>query len=320
MTQPQADSSRIAVLIPCHNEALTIGKVVADFRRALPEASIHVYDNASSDDTSRLAREAGAVVGFEKRKGKGFVVSRMLQEVDADIYLMVDGDDTYPADRARDLVEPIRSGRADMVVGNRLIEYSGGSFRPLHVFGNQLVIRTINLIFDARVHDVMSGFRAMSREFVDQVPIVSKGFEIETEITLQALYRSFIIEEVPVPYGERPKGSFSKLNTVRDGIRVLVKIVDIFKAYRPLLFFFLLSAVVAAFGALLGFWPVLQLFVLGQRGPLSTLIVAVAIELVAVVLLCSGLVLDSINHHFREVTQLVLRDKRSTSSRSGTGG
>jgi len=309
------ESPRIAILLPCFNEVLTIAKVVGDFKEQIPESTVYVYDNNSTDGTDEIALKAGAIVRHEKRQGKGFVVNRMLDEIDADVYLMADGDDTYPADRARDMIAPILDGRADMVVGNRLVTYGDHSFRPLHVFGNQLVVRSINVIFGSTVHDVMSGYRAMSHEFVNKIPIISKGFEIETEITLQALYRNFVIEEVPVAYGQRPTGSFSKLHTIRDGFRVLLKIGDIFKAYRPLLFFFLIAGFVALAGLILGSIPILEFIRTGRILHFPTAILAAAIEIVAVILLGCGLILDSTNHHFREVSQLVLKAARGAHSR-----
>lgn len=307
---PLPSSARVAVLVPCYNEALTIEKVVRGFREALPFARIYVYDNNSTDETAALARAAGAIVVREKRQGKGFVVRSMFRDVEADVYVMVDGDDTYPPERVHDLVRPILEDRADMVVGNRLMQYGGHSFRPLHVFGNRLVVQTINLIFGSRLRDVMSGYRAFSRELVKGVPIVSGGFEIETELTLQALYRGFVLREVSVAYGERPDGSFSKLNTYRDGARVLLKIFNIFKAYRPLLFFSLLAAVAALTGLLLGSVPITEFLTTGKILRFPTAILAAALETVAVILLLGGLILDSVNQHFRELSQLVLAARR----------
>lgn len=301
---------KVAVLIPCYNESVTIAKVVSDFRRELPDATIYVYDNNSSDDTAVQAREAGAIVVRERHQGKGFVVGAMFSDIDADAYIMVDGDDTYPADRVRDMLAPVISGDADLVVGNRLVEYQDGAYRPMHVFGNRLVVSAINIAFRSALCDVMSGYRCFSREFVQAVPIVSRGFEVETELTLQALYRRMVIREIPVQYGKRPEGSFSKLSTVRDGIRVLIKIVDLFKAYRPLFFFGLIAAMVALVGLLLGSVPVVEYFQTGLVHRFPTAILAASLEIVALVFLSCGIVLDSINHHFREISRLVLQSAR----------
>lgn len=298
--------ARIAILIPCYNEAVTIEKVILDLKEQLPDAQIYVYDNNSSDDTADLARSAGAVVVSEKKQGKGFVVRSMFRDIDADVYVMVDGDDTYPASRVLELVQPVLDGKADMVVGNRLVQYGDQSFRRLHVLGNRLVVRTINAIFGSRLKDVMSGYRAFSREFVKSVPVVSRGFEIETELTLQALYRDFVIHELPVVYGKRPEGSHSKLRTFRDGTRVMVKIVDICKAYRPLLFFALLAGVLSLLSLTLGALPMGEFLSTGRIEHMLTAVLASGVGIIAVMTVLVGLMLDSINHHFREQAQLIL--------------
>ncbi|HVX13118.1 MAG TPA: glycosyltransferase [Pirellulales bacterium] len=308
---PDTFRPRIAVLIPCYNESVTIAKVVQDFRRELPNADIYVYDNNSSDGTDEIALHAGARVVREKRQGKGFVVASMFRDIEADAYVMVDGDDTYPANRVRDLLQPVLESRADVVVGNRLVEYEAGSYRPLHVFGNLLVVKAINFIFKSKLSDVMSGYRCFSREAVRTLPVVSRGFEVETELTLQALYRNLVILEIPVNYGKRPEGSYSKLSTYRDGAKVLRKIFDLFRAYRPLLFF---SAVAIAFGGTglaLGSIPVVEFIRTGKILHFPTAILAAALEVMALVSATCGLVLDSINHHFRELSQLVLQAPRA---------
>ncbi len=301
---------RVAVLIPCYNEALTIGKVVSDFRRELPDAAIYVYDNNSRDTTAELALAAGATVVKERRQGKGYVIQAMFRDVDADAYIMVDGDDTYPADRVHELLAPVLAGEADLVVGNRLVEFEQGSYRGLHVFGNHLVVKSINFIFKAQLHDVMSGYRAFGRRLVDSVPAISRGFEVETELTLQTLYRNLLIVEVPIHYGARPEGSFSKLSTFRDGAKVLLKIVDIFKAYRPLLFFGVIGLVIALLGLGLGSIPIRDYLATGKVARFPTAILAAALEIMALVSITCGVVLDSINHHFRELSTLVLQGRR----------
>jgi glycosyltransferase involved in cell wall biosynthesis len=305
-----AGPMRVAVLIPCYNEALTIAKVVGDFRRELPDATIYVYDNNSRDNTAEIARAAGATVVKERRQGKGYVIQAMFRDVDADAYIMVDGDDTYPADRARELLAPVLAGEADLVVGNRLVEFEQGSYRGLHVFGNHLVVKSINFIFKAQLHDVMSGYRAFGRRLVDSVPAISRGFEVETELTLQTLYRNLLIVEVPIHYGTRPEGSFSKLSTFRDGAKVLLKIVDIFKAYRPLLFFGVIGLFLALLGLGLGSIPIAEYLETGKIARFPTAILAAALEIMALVAVTCGIVLDSINHHFRELSTLVLQGRR----------
>jgi glycosyltransferase involved in cell wall biosynthesis len=304
-------SPRIAVLIPCYNEAPTITKVVGDFRRELPDATIYVYDNNSRDGTADLARAAGATVVTERRQGKGFVIQSMFRDVVADAYIMVDGDDTYPADRVHDLLRPVLAGEADLAVGNRLVEFEKGSYRGLHVFGNHLVVGTINFIFKAKMQDVMSGYRAFSRQLVLSVPAISRGFEVETELTLQTLYRDLLIVEVPIHYGTRPEGSFSKLSTFRDGAKVLLKILDIFKAYRPLLFFGVLGLLFAVTGLALGAIPIHQFIVTHRIAAFPTAILAAALEIMALVSISCGVILDSVNHHFREAAQLVLQRPRT---------
>jgi glycosyltransferase involved in cell wall biosynthesis len=306
-----AATPRIAVLVPCYNEAVTVTKVVTDFRAALPTATIYVYDNNSTDATAELARAAGAVVVREKRQGKGFVLQAMFMDIVADYYVLVDGDDTYPADRVQELLAPLYAESADMVVGTRLQQFGGKSFRPLHIFGNRLVVGVINFIFGAKLGDVMSGYRAFNRHFVRSIPLVSKGFEIETELTLQALYRNMVVREVPVPYGERPAGSFSKLSTFRDGFRVLLKILDIFKAYRPLLFFTLVGGLFGGVGLALGSVPIWEYWETGLVKRFPTAFLAASLEIIAVVCVGIGLILDNFNHHFRELSNLVLRSQQN---------
>lgn len=233
--QTEKKGNRIAVLIPCYNEALTIGNVVRDYRQALPDADIYVYDNNSTDETARLAREAGAIVRPEPRQGKGNVVRTMFRDIEADCYLMVDGDDTYPASQAAALCAPVLEGRADMVIGDRLSStYFTENKRPFHNCGNMLVRRCINMFWKRgrQIEDVMTGMRAMSPLFVKSFPILSQGFEIETEMTIFSLANNFRIASMPIQYRDRPEGSFSKLSTFRDGFRVLKTIAVLFKDYR----------------------------------------------------------------------------------------
>ena len=264
---------KIAVLLPCYNEALTIEKVVKDFRKELPEAEIWVYDNNSSDGSAELASAAGAKLRRVRQQGKGHVVRRMFQEVEADIYVMVDSDDTYPADEVHKLIAPIVAGEADMVNGDRLSStYMTENKRPGHNFGNTLVCTLIRVLWGERVHDVMTGYRAFSRLFVKSCPVLAQGFEIETEMTLHTLDKRMSLVEVPIQYRDRPAGSFSKLNTVQDGIRVLKTIFNLFRFYRPEMFFGVIGTGLLLVAAGL-FVPVLvEFFRTGQvpRHPTAT--------------------------------------------------
>ncbi|MBN2562456.1 MAG: glycosyltransferase [Phycisphaerae bacterium] len=237
MPQPGEQTPRIAILVPCYNEAATIAKVVEDFRREIPEATIYVFDNNSTDGTGEIARQAGAVVVREKKQGKGHVIAAMLEKVHADYYVMVDGDDTYPADRVRDLLAALLAEDADVVVGKREAVDQAGAYPRFHVFGNWLVRTLINVIFRARLRDIMSGYRAFTREVAMNLPVIAYGFDVETEMTLQYLYHRWVIREVPVAYRERPEGSESKLNTFQDGLRVIFRILNVFRSYKPLTFF-----------------------------------------------------------------------------------
>ena len=229
---------KIAVLIPCYNEAKTIAKVVKDFKAALPEATIYVYDNNSTDHTDVIAKEAGAIVRYETQQGKGAVIRSMFRDIDARCYLMIDGDDTYPAKNAAQMVKPVLSGNADMVVGDRLSStYFTENKRRFHNTGNKTVRGLINFLFKNDVRDIMTGYRAFSYLFVKTFPVLSRGFEIETEMTIHALDKNMHIENVVVDYRDRPEGSESKLNTVSDGIKVLRTIFRLFKNYRPMMFF-----------------------------------------------------------------------------------
>lgn len=243
----------IAVLIPCFNEAQTVGKVVKDFRRVFPDAAIYVYDNNSTDGTPARAEEAGAIVRYEYVQGKGNVIRRMFQEIDADCYILADGDDTYPAQAAPAMVRSVLERQADMVVGDRLSStYFQENRRPFHNLGNRLVRASINHVFHSNIRDIMTGYRAFSYRFVKTFPVLSKGFEVETEMTIHAISMNMAIENVIVDYRDRPSGSQSKLNTLSDGRKVLMTIFDLYRIYRPLQFFsllalLLLSAAVAAF-------------------------------------------------------------------------
>lgn len=252
---------KIAVLIPCYNESLTVAKVISDWKQALPEATIYVYDNNSTDGTADIARAAGAVVRHEYQQGKGNVIRRMFREIDAEVYLMVDGDDTYPAECAREMVDLVLYKQADMVVGDRLSStYFTENKRPFHNFGNSIVRLSINTLFHADIRDIMTGLRAFSYEFVKTFPVLSSGFEIETEMTIHALDKNMKIDNVVVPYRDRPTGSESKLNTVQDGIKVLCTISTLHRNYKPYSFFGLITAVLILLSAIF-FIPILITYI-----------------------------------------------------------
>ena len=297
--------TRVAVLVPCYNEAATVERVVRDFRAQLPEAQVHVFDNGSTDGTGELARAAGAHVHLVPTRGKGSVVRAMFREVEADAYVMVDGDSTYPADRVHALLAPVIEGRADMVVGTRLAQFGDASFRPLHVFGNRLVLRTINASFNADIADAMSGYRAFSRRFVKTMPVLSQGFEIETEMTLHALQHRFPIHEVEVPYGARPEGSASKLRTFHDGARVLRTIGNLYKHYRPLAFFGGLALLLLLVSLVAGILVTVEFLEYGQVVGVARAVFSVACGILGVIALATGLILDTVNRRARELYVLL---------------
>ena len=320
MTAPDTalpfDPSRVAVLIPCYDEEATVAKVVSDFRRELPGARVYVYDNASSDRTAELAAAAGAIVVPEPRRGKGNVVRSMLRDVEADCYLMVDGDDTYPAEAAAALCAPILSGGADMTVGDRL---SNGSYarenrRAGHGFGNGLVRAAIRWIYGYGFDDVMTGYRAMSRPFVKTFPVLSRGFQVETELSIHAVDRGWRILDVPVEYRDRPEGSVSKLDTVGDGLRVIAMIGTLFKDYRPLKFFGLAAALLLALALALGLPVVAEFAATGLVPRLPTAVLAASLLLLAALSLVCGLVLDTVAKEGRRRWELevyrVLEEER----------
>ena len=285
---------KIAVLIPCYNESKTVEKVVSDFRRVLPDATVYVYDNNSTDGTAELAAGAGAVVRHEYQQGKGNVMRRMFREIDAEAYILVDGDDTYPAEAAPEMVAAVTGRQADMVVGDRLSStYYTQNKRPFHNFGNDLVRFCTNHLFGGKIKDIMTGYRAFSYQFVKTYPVLSRGFEIETEMTIHALQRNMQVENVVIDYRDRPEGSESKLNTYSDGFKVLGTIARLFKNYRPFSFFGILAAILAVFG--IGFMiPVLgEYFRTGLVPRFPTLIVCCFVLVAALLLFISGIILSS---------------------------
>ena len=287
---------QIAVLIPCYNEALTIGKVIDDMKRELPEAALYVYDNNSSDGTGDIARSHGAIVRTESRQGKGNVVRQMLRDIDADYYVMIDGDDTYPADRVRDLLKPLEDGLADHVVGDRLSNgtYGEENKRAFHGFGNDLVRWLIRVLYGFEFHDVMTGYRAFNRPFAKTLPVLSPGFEIETELSIHAVDKRWRIAQIPIEYRDRPEGSVSKLNTFSDGMKVLRMIFTLFKDYKPLGFFTVLALVSFVIGLCLGIPVIVEFYATGLVPRLPTALLAVSFCGLAALFLVCGLILDTV--------------------------
>lgn len=299
--------SKIAVLIPCYNESQTIRKVIQEYKEALPEADIYVYDNNSTDHTDEIAREAGAIVRYEYRQGKGNVVRSMFRDIDADCYLMIDGDDTYPAENAREMVDLVLNKGVDMVIGDRLSStYFTENKRPFHNSGNRIVRYLINKLFNNEVRDIMTGYRAFSRLFVKTFPVLSKGFEIETEMTIHAVDKNFLLEEIPVTYRDRPEGSESKLNTFSDGFRVLHTIATLFREYKPFKFFMLVAAVLWLIA--LGFFvPVfIDYLQTGMVLKFPTVIVCGVVATVGTLMWICGIILEVMVKKHRQLYELML--------------
>ena len=299
--------SKIAVLIPCYNESKTISKVVSDYKHALPTADIYVYDNNSKDDTDKIASEAGAIVRYERRQGKGNVIRTMFSEIDADCYIMIDGDDTYPAENAAEMCRLVLEEKVDMVIGDRLSStYFEENKRPFHNFGNSLVRGLINKLFHANVKDIMTGYRAFSKPFVKHFPVLSQGFEIETEMTIHALDKNFYIKEVPVKYRDRPEGSVSKLNTYSDGFKVLKTIVRLFKEYKPFFFFNVVAAIFLLI-ALILFIPVFNEYLQTGLVPrFPTLIVSGMLALLGFMFFFCGIVLDVVAQKHKQLFEILM--------------
>ena len=299
----------IAVLIPCYNESQTIDKVVKDYKKVLPEADIYVYDNNSSDHTDEIAKKAGAIVRYEYRQGKGNVIRTMFRELDYDCYLMIDGDDTYPAENAREMCDLVLSGKADMVVGDRLSStYFKENKRMFHNMGNVVVRWFINTIFKNNIKDIMTGYRAFSYDFVKGFPILSKGFEIETEMTIHAVDKNFKIVEIPVQYRDRPAGSESKLNTISDGIKVLRTIGRLFEEYRPALFFNIIASIFFIL-FLIAFLPVvIEYFKTGSVPRFPTLIVSTLLGVITIVMWITGVILEIIAKKHKQLYELYMNN------------
>ena len=290
------NNEKIAILIPCYNESLTIKKVINDFQRELPEADIYVYDNNSTDNTYEIALNEGAIVKKEPRQGKGNVIRQMFFDIEADYYLMVDGDDTYPAEYAQELITALREERADMVIGDRLSNgtYFNENKRAFHDFGNNLVKNSINRLYQANIKDVMTGYRGFNRMFVKSFPVMSPGFQIETEFTIHALDKRFKLVEIPIDYRDRPEGSESKLDTYSDGMKVLLTILKMFKDYKPLLFFSVFSLIFFLFGLVFGV-PVINEFIrTGFITKIPSSVLATGLMVFSLLLLITGLILDTV--------------------------
>jgi glycosyltransferase involved in cell wall biosynthesis len=296
---------KVAVLLPCYNEEVTIGKVVRDFRSALPTADIFVFDNNSSDNTTAIAREAGAIVFQSPKRGKGNVVQHMFRIIDADIYVMADGDDTYPADMAGELIRVLDEADAGMVVGTRLKNHERGAFRASHEFGNKLISKLIALLFSSSVTDVLSGYRVFRESFVRTLHLRSGGFEIETEITLQAIVKNLVIKEVPIRYADRRAGSISKVNTFSDGLQVLKSVFLIFKDYKPLVFFSCMSILCFVLGLVAGWYPIVDYLTTRYVSHVPLALLAAAFEILAVMFLGIGLILNAIKRFHVESQELV---------------
>ena len=303
---------KIAVLIPCYNEELTVEKTVSDFKHVLPNADIYVYNNNSKDRTKELALKAGAIVKDEYRQGKGAVVRSMFRDIDADVYIMVDGDDTYPAEEVEGLITPVLEGKADMVIGDRLSStYYTENKRPFHNFGNSLVKGLINFLFKSDLNDIMTGYRSFSKKFVKCMPVMSDGFQIETEMTIFALTNNMQVVNVPITYRDRPEGSESKLNTYSDGFKVLLTLFNLFKDNRPFLFFGSISIVIFIIGLLIGI-PVIDEFIkTAYITKVPSAILAAALMLNAFLMFSVGIILDAIKNQKRYLFECHMNDVMS---------
>ena len=310
---------KIAVLIPCYNEELTIEKVVKDFKRELPEADIYVYDNNSKDKTAEIAKKAGAIVRREYRQGKGNVVRTMFREIDADIYVMVDGDDTYPAEFVHKLIEPVKNDEVDMAIGDRL---SNGTYQQeikknFHEFGNNLVRGSINVLFNNKLKDIMTGYRVFNKMFVKNMPVMSPKFELETEMTLFALDKKFRIKEIPIVFRERPEGSESKINTVSDGMKVIKTIIKMFKDHQPLKFFTIIAVVLFIIGIIIGIPVLVEFFNTHYITKVPSAILATGIMTLSVIVGQCGVILHTIVKQHRESYELNLLRYQQNESHKG---
>ena len=297
---------KIAVLIPCYNESKTIEKVVKDYKKVLPNAEIYVYDNNSIDNTDEIAKNAGAIVRYEYKQGKGNVIRSMFRDIDADCYLMIDGDDTYSAKHAKEMCDYILSGQADMVIGDRLSStYFKENKRPFHNFGNVLVRKLINTLFKSNVKDIMTGYRAFSYAFVKTFPVLSKGFEIETEMTIHSLDKNLLLKEIPIEYRDRPEGSVSKLNTFSDGFKVLKTIARLFKEYKPTVFFSIFGFVFFIISLIFGIPVFADYFKTGLVPRFPTLIFSGFMLMISVLSFICGIILEVVVKKHRQLFEYV---------------
>lgn len=299
---------KIAVLIPCYNEETTIEKVIKDFRKELPEADIYVYNNNSKDKTKEIAKRNGAIVVDEYKQGKGNVVRSQFRDIDADLYVMVDGDDTYPAEFVHQLIEPVKNGEADMAIGDRLSNgtYQKENKRHFHEFGNNLVRKAINVLFSTKLKDIMTGYRVFNKRFVKNMPVLSPKFEIETEMSLYALDKKYIIKEIPIVYRDRPEGSASKLNTVSDGIKVIKTIARMFKDYRPFRFFGIIALILFLLGLIIGIPVIVEFVKTSYITKIPSAVLATGLVLLSAVSFQSAIILDTITRQHREDYELNL--------------
>ena len=301
--------SKIAILVPCYNESLTIKKVVSDFKAALPEADVYVYDNNSKDNTYEIAKNAGAIVEKECRQGKGFVIQSMFRDIEADFYVMVDGDDTYPAESVIKLIETAQEFNVDMVVGDRLSNgtYEKENKRGFHNFGNSLVKRLVNFFFKSDLKDIMSGYRVFSRKFVKNYPILVGGFQLETDMTIFALDKKFLIKEVPIEYRDRPSGSVSKLNTFSDGFKVLMVIFNLFRYYRPFFYFTSFAILFMILGLVIGIPVIIEYAEIKYITKVPSAILASGLMVLSVLSFISGVILDAIKRLGNEMFELNMK-------------
>jgi glycosyltransferase involved in cell wall biosynthesis len=301
------DRPRIAVTIPCFNEEVSIGKVVRDFQRALPGVQIIVFDNDSTDNTAKIAQQSGACVIRERRRGKGNVIRAIFDKVEADFYVLVDGDDTYPAEEVGKLLTPVQDGQADMVIGTRLDNYTKESSELLHSIGNRVLLKILNLCFHTDLSDILSGYRVFSREFVKNVPLFSTGFEIETELTIQALMREFHIMEVPITYRARPQGGKSKIKPFRDGYRILSTILIFTRDLRPMLFFPVLSLLFIIGALIPGFRVIQEYLQTGLIRYLPSAILATGMVILGILFFIAGFIIHTLNRRFNEINLVLKR-------------
>jgi len=308
---------KIAIMVPCYNEEQTIEKVIMDFKKELPESEIYVYDNNSKDKTFEIAKQNGAIVKKEYRQGKGNVVRSMFMDIDADIYVMVDGDDTYPAEFVHELIDPIITGEADMVIGDRLSNgtYKNENKRAFHNLGNFMVKTLINKLFSSNINDIMTGYRSFDRGFVKSMPVLSEGFEIETEISIHALDKRFLVREIPITYRDRPEGSFSKLNTFNDGLKVIRTIFTLFKDYKPLVFFSICALILFILGIAVG-TPVIYEFIENKYiTKLPSAVLAMGFVILSTLALSCALILDTVvkqNKRLYELHLIQMKNKEQS--------